>query len=146
MAENSLPPPGDLLPHRGIALALDALVAIDGMSAQGLWTPDERYYEGHFPDEAILPGHWIMESVALVAIAALWTKYPDCTPLFRENHGKFLQKVNPGSTLELSATFDNVRQSRQLVIAKGSGSASVNGNVVYRAQLIKGVLELATTK
>ena len=137
-----LPSPGELLPHRGIALALDELTALEpGVSASGLWTPDERYFEGHFPDDAFLPGHWMMESTALAGACAIIATNPGIRPLFRESHPLYTRQVKPGDTLELTAEFTDILRRGGLVLATGSGKATVNGKTVYRALVMKAAWE-----
>lgn len=144
MAE--LPKPEDLLAHRGIALALDEITELEpGKSATGLWTPDERYFEGHFPQESFLPGHWQTESVALIGACALLSERPELLPLFRESQGKYKGQVKPGETLEVSAEFMEVQEiergGRKMVVATGKGLAKVEGKIVYQALLLKAVAE-----
>lgn len=146
MSEIYLPKPEELLAHRGIALALDEITELEpGQSATGLWTPDLRYFEGHFPQEAFLPGHWQTESVALIGACALLADRPGLLPLFRENHGKFKGRVNPGDTLEVSAEFRDIedieRGGKKMIIASGTGKAKVDGTTVYQAVLLKAVAE-----
>src|SRR5437870_1808654 len=100
--EGQLPKPKELLPHRGIALALDEITELSSERAVGLWTPDDRYFEGHFPQEAFLPGHWQTESVALIGACAVLSERPELLFLFRESHGVFKKPVKQGETLEVS--------------------------------------------
>jgi 3-hydroxyacyl-[acyl-carrier-protein] dehydratase len=138
----NLPKPEDLLPHRGVALVLDRITELEpGQSASGIWTPGEYYFEGHFPENAILPGHWTTESVALIGACALLSDRPDLLPLFRESHGKFKDQVRLGATLEVSAEFSDLkevdRDGAKMVIASGTGKATVDGKTVYQAVLLK---------
>jgi 3-hydroxyacyl-[acyl-carrier-protein] dehydratase len=144
MAE--LPKPQDLLAHRGIALALDEITELEpGKNATGLWTPDERYFDGHFPQEAFLPGHWQTESVALIGACALLAEKPNLLPLFRESQSKYKGQVKPGDTLEVSAEFMDIQEIERgdikMIIATGKGQAKVDGKLVYQAPLIKAVAE-----
>jgi 3-hydroxymyristoyl/3-hydroxydecanoyl-(acyl carrier protein) dehydratase len=144
---HELPTPEQLLPHRGIALALDEITELEpGRSATGLWTPDERYFEGHFPAESFLPGHWQTESVALIGACALLSEKPGLLPLFRESQSKYKGQVKPGDTLEVSAEFLDVeeieRGGAKMLIASGRGNAKVDGKIVYQAALLKAVAEL----
>jgi 3-hydroxyacyl-[acyl-carrier-protein] dehydratase len=144
MAE--LPKPQDLLPHRGIALVLDEITELEpGKNATGLWTPDERYFDGHFPQEAFLPGHWQTESVALIGACALLAEKPNLLPLFRESQSKYKGRVKPGDTFEVSAEFMEVQEIERggvkMIIATGKGQAKVDGKVVYQAPFLKAVAE-----
>lgn len=136
------PSPSELLPHSGIALVLDELTDLEpGVSATGIWTPDERYYEGHF---GILPGHWIEESVNLVAACAAIAGNPGVVPKIREHTGKFLRQVelkDPLKVLEVIADFSDletkISSAGIITIARGSGRAFVDGGKVYTAGLIE---------
>ena len=141
--QESLPKPEELLPHRGIALALDEILELEENRASGIWTPDERYFEGHFPQEAFLPGHWQTESVALIGACAVLSQRPDLLLLFRENHGVFKKPVKPGETLEVSAEFGEIQETERggvkIFTATGTGKAEVEGKLVYQARILKAV-------
>lgn len=146
MAE--LPQPEELLAHRDIALALDEITELEpGVRATGLWTPDERYFQGHFPQEAFLPGHWQTESVALIGACALLSDRPGPLPLFRESHSKFKGQVKPGDTLEVSAEFGDIeeidRGEAKMLVASGRGQAKVDGKTVYQAMILKAVADIS---
>lgn len=134
------PSPADVLPHDGIALVLDEVTEYEpGLHVVGLWTPDERYFEGHFPGEPILPGHWTTESVAQAGAYALLAEGAQILPLFRENHGQFSNPVRPGDTVEVEATFDEIKPGSKMSTATGHGRATVGGKKVYTAKLLKAV-------
>jgi 3-hydroxymyristoyl/3-hydroxydecanoyl-(acyl carrier protein) dehydratase len=141
----------ELLKHRGIAMALDEITDLEpGVSATGLWTPGEEYFEGHFPepDKQILPGPWQVESVALIGACALLAQRPGLLPMFRENNSKFKGQVEQGDTLVVSAVFGDVEEvdvpgGGRMLVASGSGKAKVNGKTVYHATLIKAVADIS---
>ena len=143
MTINELPRPEHLLPHRGIALVLDEITELEEDRATGLWTPDERYFDGHFPQEAVLPGHWQTESVALIGACAVLAKSPDLLMLFRENHGVFKKQVKPGDTLEVTAIFGEIEETERdgikMLTATGKGTAKVDGKLAYQARILKAV-------
>lgn len=66
--------PEQLLAHRDQALVLDEITElVESKRASGLWTPTDgsiegqrNYFEGHFPENPVLPGHWTVESVAQI--------------------------------------------------------------------------------
>lgn len=147
MAEAKFPMLEELIAHRDIALVLDEITELEpGERATGLWTPDERYFEGHFPERKILPGHWQEESVALIGACALLAERPDLLPMFRERHNKFKGIVKEGDTLEVSAEFGDIEEKEiagvKMLIASGTGKAKVDGKTVYQAMLLKAVAEL----
>jgi 3-hydroxymyristoyl/3-hydroxydecanoyl-(acyl carrier protein) dehydratase len=119
----------ELLKHRGIAMALDEITDLEpGVSATGLWTPGEEYFEGHFPEPD--------------------TQRPGLLPMFRENNSKFKGQVEQGDTLVVSAVFGDVEEvdvpgGGRMLVASGSGKAKVNGKTVYHATLIKAVADIS---
>jgi len=136
----NLPKPGELIAHTDIALVLDELTELEpGKYARGLWMPDERYFEGHFKGNPILPAHWSLESVALAGACALLSSRPGILPYFRESRMMLKEMVRPGSTLELEATFGSVKEDKGMIIAEGKGSASVEGKKVLVAPILKAV-------
>lgn len=152
MAE-MLPRPDELLAHRGMALVLDAITELEpGVHGTGVWTPkhgefthDTDYFDGHFPGEPILPGHWTMESVALIGGCVLLSARPNLLPFFRENHGIFKRPVRPGETLEVSAEFGELKEMNRggvsMITASGTGQAKVDGKLVYEARILKAVAQ-----
>jgi 3-hydroxyacyl-[acyl-carrier-protein] dehydratase len=130
--------PADVLPHRGIALALDEISElVPGGRGTGIWTPDLRYFEGHFPDDPVLPGHWTTEAVNLIAGCVVLAAYPGYLALYREGAQKFLGVVRPGDRLEVVAEVTKLRDERGQVIAEATGYASASGKTVVKVSMIK---------
>ena len=89
-----------LIPHRYPFLLVDRILEVTpGVSAVGLKnvTVNEPFFQGHFPNNPIMPGVLIVEALAQVAgVAGM---------LMPENQGK----------LGLFAGIDNIRFKRQVV-------------------------------
>ena len=126
-----------IIPHRAPFLLIDGAEIIEPeKSAKGFkkLTGSEDFFSGHFPDEPVMPGVLIIESMAqLGAVLALSIeKYKGKKIYFTSiDNAKFRKKVIPGDTLELSVEFVSFRHS----IGRGRAAATVNGAEVCSAEL-----------
>ena len=99
----------DLLPHRYPFLLVDRVVEIQRMSnirAYKNLTFNEPFFQGHFPEQPILPGIYIMESMAQTAdiLLLLSEQNRGKLPLFFQvSQMRFYHPVYPGARLYLSA-------------------------------------------
>jgi 3-hydroxyacyl-[acyl-carrier-protein] dehydratase len=126
-----------LLPHRYPFLLIDRLEDIVvGESATGHKnvTINEPFFQGHFPEQAVMPGVLIVEAMAQSAAALVMYT------LGEEAHGKvvyfmsvdnarFRKPVVPGDTLKIHVTRIQNRRS----VWKFSGEAKVDGTLVANA-------------
>ncbi|MCA9322171.1 MAG: beta-hydroxyacyl-ACP dehydratase [Planctomycetes bacterium] len=106
----------DLLPQQPPFRFVDALDAIDEMSAVGHYTfrGDESFYAGHFPGNPVTPAVIITESMAQVGLVALGLYLTiqegglaaarSMVSLMTESQVDFDHVVRPGDTLVLTAT------------------------------------------
>ena len=126
-----------IIPHRAPFLLIDGAEIIEPeKSAKGFkkLTGNEDFFRGHFPDEPIMPGVLIVESMAqLGAVLALSIeKYKGKKIYFTSiDNVRFRKKVVPGDTLELFVEFVSFRHS----MGRGRATASVNGTAVCSAEL-----------
>jgi 3-hydroxyacyl-[acyl-carrier-protein] dehydratase len=121
------------LPHRYPFLMLDRLISVEpGAAAVGLKnvTINEPYFAGHFPDEPIVPGVLILESMAQCGgfIFDMASKRGYIAGFDRV---KFLRPVYPGDQLVLEMKL--VQQLGDL--ARVSGEARVDGQRVASAEI-----------
>ena len=95
----------DLLPHRFPFLLVDKIVEIGGDYIVGIKnvTVNEPFFQGHFPQEPVMPGVLIVESMAQVGglLVLNSTDEPErySTYFLKIDGVKFRQKVVPGDTL-----------------------------------------------
>ena len=135
---SDLPRPIDLLPHRDPFLLVDELTElVPGERAVGTWTitGDEYFFAGHFPGRPTLPGVLMVEALAQVgACGALADdRFTGKLPLFGGvDKVKFRRQVVPGDMLTLEVTFKRMGSRG----GRGSGVASVNGEVACQAELM----------
>jgi len=135
---SGLPEPASILPHRPPFLFLDEVLEVEaGVSAKGRWhlTGDEAFFGGHFPGRPTLPGVLMVEAIAqLGAVAVLQDpRFAGKLPLFGGvDSARFRRQVGPGDVLDLEITMG--RMSARA--GKGSGSASVGGELACSADLL----------
>lgn len=94
-----------LLPHRYPMLFVDKVLQMTDTSIIALKniTTNEPFFQGHFPDEPIVPGVLLLEAMAQVGGILVLHDKPDAnnysTYFVKINNAKFRQKVVPGDTL-----------------------------------------------
>lgn len=130
--------PEAVLPHRPPFLFVDSIEALQvGVSATGRWRlrGDEWFFPGHFPGRPTLPGVLMCEAIAQVGAYALLSDPSRSSklPLFGGlDSARFRRQVVPGD--ELRITVQLGRMSARA--GKGSGTATVNGDVACECDLM----------
>lgn len=126
-----------IIPHRYPMLLIDRIDELEpGIRALGVKnvTVNESFFQGHFPEEHVMPGVLMIEALAQVGAVALLS--------LEENKGKiayfggiknarFKRKVVPGDTLILETEIISSRGS----IGIGKATARVNGKLAVSAEL-----------
>ena len=127
-----------LLPHRYPLLLVDRIYDIDrDISAVGIKnvTFNEPHFQGHFPDEPIMPGVLIIEGMAQTAgaigIRNLGTDKPALVYFMTIDKAKFRKPVVPGDVLEYHVKQVKKRNS----ICKYECVAIVRGERVAEAEV-----------
>lgn len=127
-----------IIPHRYPFLLVDRIEEIiPGERAIGYKnvTANEFFFQGHFPQEMVMPGVLVIESLAQVGAVAILAQ--------AENRGKlvyfgginkavFKRKVIPGDCLRLEVEITK----RKGLFGLGRGIASVEGKIALRAELL----------
>lgn len=133
-----LPSPEALLPHRPPFLFVDRLTELaPGERVRGQWqlSGDEWFFSGHFPGRPILPGVLMVEALAQLGACALLAddRYAGKLPLFGgADKVRFRRQVVPGDVLDLEVTMGRLGSRA----GKGSGVATVNGELAAQTQLL----------
>lgn len=126
-----------ILPHRIPMLLIDRILEIEeGKKVVALKnvTMNEPFFQGHFPQEPVMPGVLIIEAMAQAGCVAMLS--------LEENRGKigyfggidkakFRGKVVPGDTLRLEVEIIKYRRS----VGLGKGIAYVGDKKVAEAEL-----------
>ena len=95
----------DLLPHRYPFLLVDKIIHIEKELIIGIKnvTVNEPFFQGHFPQEPIMPGVLLVEAMAqtggLLVLSSVSDPKHYSTYFMKIDRVKFRQKVVPGDTL-----------------------------------------------
>lgn len=105
----------EIIPHRDPFLLIDEIVEMEEgkrVVAMKYVNADEYYFEGHFPQEKVMPGVLIVEALAqagAVAILSMEEHRGKIAYFGGIKEAKFRQKVVPGDTLRLVVELERLR-------------------------------------
>lgn len=97
----------EMLPHRFPFLLVDRIFHVDENSIAGIKqvTINEPFFQGHFPDEPVMPGVLIVEAMAQVAGIAVLAQVEEpkrySTYFLRIDNVRFKRKIVPGDTMQI---------------------------------------------
>ncbi len=127
-----------IIPHRAPFLLIDRVDELEpGVFAKGvkMVSGNEFYFQGHFPQEKVMPGVLIIEALAqmgAVALLSLEENKGKIAYFGGINQAKFKKKVVPGDALELETRIVKSKGS----IGIGEAIARVNGKIAVKAELV----------
>jgi len=127
-----------ILPHRYPFLLVDRIIEIEeGKKAVGIKnvTANEPFFQGHFPDNPIMPGVLIVEALAQVAGIAVMNieEFKGKLGLFTGiDKCCFKKVVRPGDQLVLEVLIDSIKMG----LVKAKGVAKVGDEVAATAELM----------
>ena len=127
----------EILPHRYPFLMLDRVVECQpGKSAKAIKsvTVNEPFFQGHFPQKAVMPGVLILEALAQaggIAILSLDENRGKLALFGGVKQARFRAQVFPGDVLELDCTITRVFGA----VGIGEAVARVGDTVVCTAEL-----------
>lgn len=126
------------IPHRYPFLLVDSVdILEEGKLAVGTKnvTINEPFFQGHFPQEPVMPGVLILEALAQVGAVLLLSEpeFKGKTAYFAGvNQARFRRKVVPGDVLKLEIEITKIRKS----FGAGKGIATVNGEKAAEAEIL----------
>ena len=126
-----------IIPHRYPFLLIDRVVELEeGKKIVAIKnvTNNEEFFNGHFPQEPVMPGVLILEAMAQAGAVALLSldQFKGKIAYFGGiDKAKFRGKVVPGDTLRLELEITKLKK----VAGIGKGTAYVDGNKVAEAEL-----------
>ncbi|HHV27580.1 3-hydroxyacyl-ACP dehydratase FabZ [Anaerosalibacter bizertensis] len=128
----------EILPHRYPFLLVDKInIVSPGEKVIGYKnvTINEPFFQGHFPQEPVMPGVLIIEAMAQTGAVLVLSeeKFKGKTPYFVGlNKVKFRKKVIPGDTLKMEVETVRMRSS----MGVGKAKAYVENKLVAEGELM----------
>ena len=128
----------EIIPHRYPFLLVDRILELEsGKRAVGIKavTASEYYFQGHFPQEHVMPGVLIIEALAqtgAVCILSLEENKGKIAYFAGINKARFKAKVKPGDVLTLEVEIIKSRAN----IGIGKAIAKIGDKVAVEAELM----------
>jgi 3-hydroxyacyl-[acyl-carrier-protein] dehydratase len=127
-----------LLPHRYPFLLVDRVIEIDSdNSAIGIKnvTYNEPHFQGHFPEQPVMPGVLIVEAMAqtagIICLKSMGSDKPSLVYFMTIDNAKFRRPVVPGDRLEIHVK----KQKKRGNIWRFACEAMVDGAKVAEAEI-----------
>lgn len=145
-----LPPVMDIneiqrrIPHRYPFLLVDKIIHLDENSIVGIknLTFNEMFFQGHFPDEPVMPGVLQIEAMAQVGGVLVLSKVNDpenySTYFLKVDRVKFKRKVIPGDTLIFK--MEMTEPMRRGIVSM-FGQAFVGSKLVMEGEMMAQVIK-----
>ncbi len=128
----------DLIPNRYPICYIDSVEELEAdkrVVAKKNVTINERFFQGHFPGNPVMPGVLIIEALAQAASVLILKSpkfYKKTAYLGAIHNARFRKMVRPGDVLTLSIELEKVRANMGMVNAV----ATVDGDRVCTAKLV----------
>lgn len=127
----------EILPHRYPFLLVDRVLEMEEgkrIVASKAVTMNEYFFQGHFPQEPVMPGVLIMEALAqtgAIAVLSMEENRGKIAYFGGMNKVKFRNKVVPGDVLTLEMEIIKLKS----MAGVGKGTAYVDGKKVAEGEL-----------
>ena len=132
------------LPHRAPFLLVDKIISLDDSSIVGIKnvTFNESFFQGHFPDEPVMPGVLLVEALAqtggLLILSTVEEPEKYSTYFLKIDKLKFKQKVVPGDSVILKMELVDVMRRG---IVTMFGQAFVGNKLVLEGEMTAQVVK-----
>ncbi len=126
-----------IIPHRYQFLLVDRVLDVSADRAVGIKhvSGNEPFFQGHFPEYAVMPGVLIAEAAAQVGAVAVLSQ-PDYQGRLAFLAGldawRFKRQVTPGDTLTIEVTLAAIRRG----IGKGHARVTVEGQLAAEGDVL----------
>jgi UDP-3-O-[3-hydroxymyristoyl] N-acetylglucosamine deacetylase/3-hydroxyacyl-[acyl-carrier-protein] dehydratase len=132
------------LPHRSPFLLVDKIISLDETTVVGIKnvTFNEPFFQGHFPDEPIMPGVLLVESLAqcggILVLSTVEEPEKYSSYFLKIDKLKFKHKVVPGDTVILK--MELIEPLRRGIVAM-YGQAFVGNTLVVEGEMVAQVIK-----
>jgi UDP-3-O-[3-hydroxymyristoyl] N-acetylglucosamine deacetylase/3-hydroxyacyl-[acyl-carrier-protein] dehydratase len=132
------------LPHRYPFLMVDKIISLDGTTVVGIKnvTFNEPFFQGHFPDEPVMPGVLLVEALAqcggLLVLSTVDEPEKYSTYFLKIDKLKFKHKVIPGDTIILR--MELIEPMRRGIVMM-FGQAFVGNHLVAEGEMTAQVIK-----
>ena len=134
----------ELLPHRYPFLLVDKIIDLGQQYIVGVKnvTTNEPFFQGHFPQEPVMPGVLLVEAMAQTGGMLVLGTVPDperySTYFMKIDNVKFRQKVVPGDTLLFHVSFlTELRRGCAMMKGRAFVGEKLVCECEFMAQIIK---------
>ena len=136
----------ELLPHRYPFILIDRIIEIEpGKRCTAIKniTINEPYFQGHFPNQPVMPGVLILESMPQAGAFLVLNSVED--PLSKNmffsavEKAKFRKPIIPGDQVKIEMELLKIRMNA----ARLKGTAYVDGEVVTEAIIMANIVDRA---
>jgi UDP-3-O-[3-hydroxymyristoyl] N-acetylglucosamine deacetylase / 3-hydroxyacyl-[acyl-carrier-protein] dehydratase len=132
------------LPHRFPFLFVDKIISLDASTIVGVKnvTFNESFFQGHFPDEPVMPGVLLVEALAqtggLLVLSSVDKPEKYSTYFLKIDKLKFKAKVVPGDTIILKMELTDIMRRG---IVTMFGQAFVGNKLVLEGEMTAQVVK-----